>query len=264
VERLVGHVVGVQPACAISVGRLVDLGVLVDEIERCEASRELTGIRVLVTAGPTREVIDPVRFLSNRSSGRMGFALAAEAVRRGASCLLVSGPVELPTPAGVERVDVVSAAEMAAAVDEGAAEADLIVMAAAVGDFRPASASERKLKKAEFDGQLGLERTSDILAGLARSAPDAIRVGFAAETEDLYLRARRKLEEKGAHFVVANDVSRSDIGFGQLDNEVVVFQEGADPVEIPKALKSDIARAVFDLVTPAVLARSAATRRAAS
>jgi phosphopantothenoylcysteine decarboxylase/phosphopantothenate--cysteine ligase len=176
----------------------------------------------------------------------------------------VAWPVELPTPAGVERVDVVSAAEMAAAVDEGAAEADLIVMAAAVGDFRPASASERKLKKAEFDGQLGLERTSDILAGLARSAPDAIRVGFAAETEDLYLRARRKLEEKGAHFVVANDVSRSDIGFGQLDNEVVVFQEGADPVEIPKALKSDIARAVFDLVTPAVLARSAATRRAAS
>jgi phosphopantothenoylcysteine decarboxylase / phosphopantothenate---cysteine ligase len=262
--RVVGPVVGELASGESGVGRLVDLGVLVDEIERCERTRELTGTTVLVTAGPTREVIDPVRFLSNRSSGRMGFAMAAEAVRRGARCILVAGPVDLPTPSGVERIDVVSAAEMAAAVDRWAGEADLIVMAAAVGDFRPATASEHKLKKDQFDGRLGLERTEDILAGLARTAPDAIRVGFAAETEDLYARAQRKLEDKHAQFVVANDVSRSDIGFGQLDNEVVVFAHGAEPVKIPKALKTEIARIVLDLVAPAVLARRTATRRAAS
>lgn len=262
--RIVGPAVGDLASGELGVGRLADLGEVVGEIARCATSRDLDGVRVLVTAGPTREVIDPVRFLSNRSSGRMGFALAEEAVRRGASCVLVAGPVDLPTPRGVERIDVVSAAEMTAAVAGRAPEADLIVMAAAVGDFRPVAVAASKLKKHRFDGRLGLERTTDILAGLARSAPDAVRVGFAAETEDLYAEARRKLEEKQVQFIVANDVSRGDIGFGHVDNEVVVFRQGAAPIEIPKAPKADIARAVLDLVAPAVVARRAVTRRAAT
>ncbi|MDH3523377.1 MAG: bifunctional phosphopantothenoylcysteine decarboxylase/phosphopantothenate--cysteine ligase CoaBC [Acidobacteriota bacterium] len=260
---VLGPSIGALASGDTGVGRLVDLGVLVREVDRFRSTGELAGKRVLVTAGPTREALDPVRFLSNRSSGRMGFALAAEAVRRGADVQLVAGPVELPTPRGVERCDVVSAAEMRVAVEERAAAADLIVMAAAVGDLRPGKTSARKLKKSELGGELALARTADILAGLAESAPDAVRVGFAAETENLEAEAIRKLEQKQAQFIVANDVSRADIGFGQSDNEVTVFRSGAEPVHVPKASKPAIARAVFDLVVPAVLARGGATKRAA-
>ena len=262
--KILGPSVGALASGETGVGRLVDLGVLVREIELSERSRELAGRTVLVTAGPTREVIDPVRFLSNRSSGRMGFAMAAEAARRGAHTQLVAGPVELPTPRGVERCDVVSAAEMQAAVDQRAPAADLIIMAAAVGDFRPRKVAVSKIKKHQLEPALQLERTSDILASLATSAPDALRVGFAAETENLESEARRKLEQKHAHFIIANDVSRQDIGFGQLENEVTVFQTGAEPVTIPKASKGEIARSVFERLLPALMASRDVEKRAAS
>jgi phosphopantothenoylcysteine decarboxylase/phosphopantothenate--cysteine ligase len=262
--KIIGPSVGALASGETGVGRLVDLGVLVHEVELSRPTDELAGKRVLVTAGPTREALDPVRFISNRSSGRMGFAMAAEAARRGADVVLVAGPVELPTPRGVERREVVTAAEMLAAVEQLAASSDLIVMAAAVGDFRPRERSASKLKKSEFDGDLEMARTADILAGLAESAPDAVRVGFAAETENLEAEALRKLEEKHATFIVANDVSRRDIGFGQPDNEVTVFSSGAEAVLIPKASKAEIARSVFDLVVPEVHGRGAASARAAS
>ncbi|MCZ6507136.1 MAG: bifunctional phosphopantothenoylcysteine decarboxylase/phosphopantothenate--cysteine ligase CoaBC [Acidobacteria bacterium] len=261
---IVGPVIGELASGGSGVGRLVDLTVLLDVIERSQGNGELAGLTVLVTAGPTHEAIDPVRFLSNRSSGKMGFALAAEAARRGARSVLVAGPVELPTPAGVERIDVVSAAEMHEAVERRAAWADLIIMVAAVGDFRVSSTAHRKLEKSELRGGLSLQQTPDILKGLAESAPGALRVGFAAETENLEAGACRKLEQKDAAFIIANDVSRSDIGFGQNENEVLVFSRDAEPQLIPKASKDAIARSLFDILGPAVQAHRAALSRVAS
>ncbi len=202
----------------------------------------LANRRVVVTAGPTFEAIDPVRFLGNRSSGRMGFALARQAALRGATVTLIAGPVALDTPAGVERIDVSSALEMQAALEETATQADLVVMAAAVADYRPRECALQKLKKSGSDGLvLDLEQNPDLLAGLAALAPQAVRVGFAAETTELERSARRKLEAKRAHFIVANDVSRADIGFEAVENEVTVFRRGGDPVAFGKQSKDELA-----------------------
>ncbi len=208
----------------------------------------LAGRKVVVTAGPTLEAIDPVRFLGNRSSGRMGFALARQAAIRGAAVTLIAGPVALETPAGVQRVDVVSTAEMEAALHEAARAADLVVMAAAVSDYRPRRCSRQKLKKSGADGLvLELEQNPDLLAGLAAAAPRALRVGFAAETEHLERSAREKLKAKGAQWIVANDVSRSDIGFESVDNEVVVFGENGEVERFPKQTKEELAARLLEL-----------------
>ena len=210
----------------------------------------LAGWRVVVTAGPTYEAIDPVRFLGNRSSGRMGFALARQAALRGADVTLVAGPVNQETPEGVRRIDVVSAFEMQVALEEASPAADLIVMAAAVADYRPRERADQKLKKSGTDGlMLELEQNPDLLAGLAASAPDALRVGFAAETAGLEDSARSKLEAKKAHWIVANDVSRPDIGFEAADNEVVVFGRGGNPVRFPKQSKEELAGRLLELFT---------------
>ncbi len=208
----------------------------------------LAGWRVVVTAGPTCEAIDPVRFLGNRSSGRMGFALARQAALRGAEVTLVAGPVNQGTPEGVRRIDVVSAFEMQAALEEASPEADLIVMAAAVADYRPRECADQKLRKSGADGlTLELEQNPDLLAGLASLAPRAVRVGFAAETADLEDSARRKLAAKRAHWIVANDVSRPDIGFEAPDNEVVVFGRGGSPLRFPKQSKEELAGRLLEL-----------------
>ncbi len=208
----------------------------------------LAGWRVVVTAGPTHEAIDPVRFLGNRSSGRMGFALARQAALRGAQVTLVAGPVGRETPAGVRRIDVVSALEMRAALEEASSSADLIVMAAAVADYRPRKRADRKLKKSGADGlTLELEQNPDLLAGLASLAPQAMRVGFAAETERLEESARSKLEAKKARWIVANDVSRSDIGFDATDNEVVAFGRDGSRVRFPKQSKDELAGRLLEL-----------------
>ncbi len=209
--------------------------------------------RVLVTAGPTHEPLDPVRFLGNRSSGKMGFALAAEAARRGARVVLVAGPVSLPTPSGVIRVDVVTAREMESAVHEHAPAADLVVMAAAVADFRPRRVAPGKIKKEEGLPALELEENPDILAGLRAVAPRAVLVGFAAETGDLERHARAKLERKGADFLVANDVSRRDIAFESGDNEVTVFRRQGDPLFFSRRPKPELAASLFDLFTATLL-----------
>lgn len=226
---VVGPAVGTLATGEVGIGRMVEPAELLAAIEGTAQPGRLAGVRVVVAAGPTREAIDPVRFLSNRSTGKMGFALAGAAAAGGAETTLVAGPVSLPTPRGVERIDVTTAEEMHAAVRGAAAEADLILMAAAVGDFRPRTVRTRKIKKT--DGSLAsieLERTTDILAGLRSVAPNAVIVGFAAETDDLLDNARAKLKAKGADFIVANDVSRADVGFANDQNEVTVLGHGTE------------------------------------
>jgi phosphopantothenoylcysteine decarboxylase/phosphopantothenate--cysteine ligase len=248
---VVGPLEGALASGEVGLGRMVEPEDLVAAVEGA-LHRPLQGRSVVVTAGPTREHLDPVRFLTNRSSGRMGFALAAEAARRGAEVLLVAGPVELPTPPGVERIAVTTARDMKEAVARRAAQADLIIMAAAVCDFRPTVEAAQKLKKAEGVPAVKLEVTEDILTALAEIAPQAIRVGFAAETDDLESHARGKLNTKGAHFVVANDVSRTDIGFESEDNEVTVFRREGPPVFLSRRPKAELAAQVLDLLTAAL------------
>ncbi|HKI86418.1 MAG TPA: bifunctional phosphopantothenoylcysteine decarboxylase/phosphopantothenate--cysteine ligase CoaBC [Thermoanaerobaculia bacterium] len=232
----------------IGMGRMAEVEVIATAIDgRLASDTSLAGRTVLVSAGPTREAIDPVRFLSNLSSGKMGFAIAAEAARRGALTHLVAGPVALDTPEGVERRDVRSAAEMAVAMKELAPGADLIVMAAAVADFTPRGAAREKLKKSDGPPRIDLIPTEDILASLAKVAPRSVRVGFAAETEDLESRAREKLRTKDVHFLVANDVSRVDIGFASDNNEVTVWTKDEDPRAFPLQSKRELASELMDL-----------------
>lgn len=255
--RQVGPVLGALANGEIGEGRMAEPTEIVAALEDLYTEPDLAGRKVLITAGPTREPVDPVRFLANRSTGKMGFSLAAEAVARGARTVLISGPVHLPTPRGVERVDVETALEMESEVENHVQDADLVIMAAAVSDFRPGSPAREKLKKQEGNPDLQLEPNPDILAGLARLAPDALRVGFAAETRDLETEGPRKLQVKGAHFMVANDVSRDDIGFGSEENEVVVFSREREPLRIPRQSKRLVARELLNLFAEALKEREA-------
>ena len=234
-------------------GRLAEPEVIVTELERALAPQDLTGERVLVSAGPNRERIDPVRFLSNRSTGKMGYALAAAAWRRGAEVVLVSGPTGLAAPHGVRREQVNSAAEMLEAIRREIGAATMIFMAAAVADYTPAHPVAQKLKKAPGPLSLELRRTADILAEIAPRKGSRFLVGFAAETEDVAGNARRKLREKGLDMIVANDVGRSDAGFEVDTNSVLVIGPDGDE-ELPLADKSAIADAILD--------RAIAARRA--
>jgi phosphopantothenoylcysteine decarboxylase/phosphopantothenate--cysteine ligase len=219
---------------------------------------DLVGEHVLVTAGPTREPIDPVRFLSNRSSGRMGYAIAAAARQRGAAVMLVSGPVSLPAPFGVELVRVETAAEMAEATLERAEAASVVVKAAAVADYRPVAIASRKIKKGADTQVIELEKTVDILSALAAEKGDRVLVGFAAETEDLVAHARQKLERKGVDLVVANDVSRGDAGFDADDNAATLVWHGGE-LELPLMSKAALADRILDWVVDRLHARRHST-----
>src|SRR5215212_7429238 len=213
--------------------------------------RSWSGAHVLVTAGGTREPIDAVRFVGNRSSGKMGWALAEEAARRGAKVTVVAANVALPRRPGIEYVDVATAAELGAACAERFPTADLLLMAAAVADYRPASARADKIKKAEAGETLALtlERTEDVLSGLAeRRRPDQILVGFAAEAGDGALaRAREKLTRKRLDAVVLNDVSQTGIAFDAPDNEVTIVTADGER-HVPRAEKAEVADAILDTV----------------
>lgn len=223
------------------VGRVVEL--LAQAVTTRRA--DLTGEHVLVTAGPTYEAIDPVRGITNRSSGRMGYAIAEAAAARGARVTLISGPVHLPPPAGVETVRVVSAAEMYSAVTQRLEDATIIVMAAAVADFRPATVASQKIKKGDTQLVLQLEKTEDILAEAARRKGSRVVVGFAAETEQLVRNAGKKLNEKGADLIVANDVSAPGAGFDVETNRVtLVSEDGAE--ELPLLSKREVADRLLD------------------
>ena len=254
--RLVGPVDGPLASGEVGMGRMAEPEAIAREIEDAPAGGRLRGLRVLVTAGPTHEALDPVRYLGNRSSGKMGFALAREAARQGARVTLVAGPVALATPPGVTRLDVTSAREMEQAVQAEAAGADLVIMTAAVADFRPRRVAGEKIKRSRLPRgglTLELEENPDILAGLGRTlrsagaAPGAVLVGFAAETGDLEAEARAKLDAKGADFLVANDVSRRDIAFGSDANEVTVFRREGPPLFLARRPKSELAPALLDL-----------------
>jgi len=200
-------------------------------------------LHILVTAGPTREAIDPVRFISNPSSGKMGYAVAAAALERGHEVLLVSGPVPLAPPAGAVPVSVVTAEEMLAAVRDNVGWCDALVMAAAVCDWRPRSVAEHKLKKSQMSGTLKLERTPDVLLEIADLKQGRTYVGFAAETRDLEREARRKLAEKGLDMIVANDIAAADSGFGSDTNRAMIMT--ADAVEEPALLtKTELAERI--------------------
>jgi phosphopantothenoylcysteine decarboxylase/phosphopantothenate--cysteine ligase len=216
-------------------------------LEAARRSTQLAGKTIVVSAGPTREPVDPVRFVSNRSSGRMGFALAAAAARRGAKVVLVSGPVGLATPYGVERVDVETSAEMRQALHRCRSGAEAVFMAAAVSDFIPPP-REAKIKKAGGALELRLEAGPDILAEMGADRRERVLVGFAAETQDLLENAQSKLQRKQVDFIVANDVSRSDIGMDAPDNAVTILGRDTEPLTLPKASKAEIAEAILDHV----------------
>ncbi|MGH9037186.1 MAG: bifunctional phosphopantothenoylcysteine decarboxylase/phosphopantothenate--cysteine ligase CoaBC [Acidimicrobiia bacterium] len=232
-------------------GRLAEPDRIVAAAERLLSPGDLTGARVLVTAGGTREPIDPVRFIGNRSSGKMGYALAAVAARRGASVCLVT-TVRRPVPPGdVEEVRVETAAEMAEAVAARFPGVDVVVMAAAVADFRPKLAAPSKLKKAEGAPEVILEPTPDILAGLGSAKQGQFLVGFAAETEQLVEHARAKMAAKRVDLMVANDVSAADSGFEVDTNRAVLITPAGDLTELPRMTKTELAEAIWDRVKEA-------------
>lgn len=232
-------------------GRLAEPADIVEAAAHLLTPRDLAGRRVVVTAGPTHEAIDPVRFVGNRSSGRMGYAVARAAARRGAAVQLVSGPTALEAPLGVERALVQSARAMAAATEAAAAGADCVVMAAAVADFRPASEAAHKIKKRALAAAHAIElaKNPDILAelGAAREGARPLLVGFAAETENLVAEARAKLADKRCDLVVANDVSQADAGFSVETNRVVLVEAGGER-ELPLMSKDEVAHAILDRV----------------
>jgi len=238
-------------------GRLADPAEIAEAAGRILAPRDLEGRRVLVTAGPTREPIDPVRHLSNPSTGKMGFEVARAAARRGADVLLVSGPTALRDPDGVRVIRVSTAEEMAAAVLGAAGEQDLFVAAAAVSDYRPSAPLASKKKKTDGAESLQLERTTDILATLgerlAGRPRSPVLVGFAAETEDVVPNAREKLRRKRCDLVVANAVGRPGAGFGSDRNRVSLV--GPSQVEEIEGTKSAVADFILDRVVPLVDAR---------
>lgn len=212
----------------------------------------LQGRRVVVTAGGTQEPLDPVRYLTNRSSGKQGYALAQVTLDAGADVVLVTAPTALPVPVGVERVDVRTAAEMAEAVLQACRDADALLMAAAVADFRPAQAAGQKLKKGQGVPTLALESTPDILAAVARQRQETgcprVVVGFAAETQDLLANARVKLLEKGLDIIAANDVSATDAGFGVDTNRVTLLDADGGTEALPLMSKAEVAGRVVEKV----------------
>ena len=227
-------------------GRLADPSAIVAAIERVFTARDLEGRLVLVTAGGTREPIDPVRFVGNRSSGKQGHAIADEAARRGAAVTLVTTTVR-PVAPGVDVVRVETAAEMEEAVGRLSDAADVVVMAAAVADFRPKVAADEKLKKHEGIPEVVLEPTTDILAGLGkRKRPGQLLVGFAAETSDVRGQAIDKLRRKGLDLIVANDVSAPGAGFEHDTNSVVILDGAGFEQDVPLTDKREVARVVLD------------------
>lgn len=256
--RVLGPASGGQACGEFGAGRLLEANELVAELIAARGPRELAGLRFLVSAGPTYEDIDPVRFIGNRSSGRMGFAIAEAAAKAGAVVSLIAGPVALPTPAGVMRVDVRSAREMRAAVLARVGENDVFVSAAAVGDFRPLAVAAHKLKKSgDAALELSLVQNPDILAEVAALPQRPFVVGFAAETERVEDYARAKLERKHLDLIAANEVG-SELGFERADNALLLLWPGGGREELPRADKCELARALVARIAQLRAARAGA------
>jgi len=237
-------------ACGMTgAGRLAGQEAIVAAVhEALHAVRDLAGEKVLVTAGPTRENVDPVRYLTNRSSGKMGYAVAEAAARRGAHVILVSGPTSLEAPAGVERIAVESAEEMHRAVLQKVADCSIAIFAAAVADYRPAGPNGQKIKRNNESTTIALEPTPDILASVARNKGERFIVGFAAETDNVAENARKKLAVKNADLIVANDVTAEGAGFDHDTNIVTLFARDGRDLALPRMGKSEVAQRILDEV----------------
>lgn len=231
----------------VAQGRLAAESRILEAIERILLPlADLKGQRILVSAGPTQEAIDPVRYISNRSSGKMGYALAEAASRRGARVTLISGPVNLAQPFGVQRVMVETSGQMRDALATARVDADAIFMAAAVSDYLPRAATSKLKKQGDRPLTLTLDPGPDLLAELGAGRGRELLVGFAAETDDLLANARQKLERKNLDFIVANDVSRGDIGLDADENQVTILGRDGSRHELPKASKLEIAEEILE------------------
>ena len=231
-------------------GRLADAEKIIEKIETLiDQPDDLKGKTILVTAGPTRESLDPVRFITNRSTGKMGYAIAEAASSRGADVILISGPTALSQPAGVKLVSVETALQMHSEVIKNASQSDAVIMAAAVADYRPRDVSSQKIKKDHGEITLTLERNPDILAELGRrKSPGQVLVGFSMETESLIDNARKKLREKSLDFIIANDVSQAGAGFGTDTNIVLIIDSSGGEKSFPLMSKRDVADIILDEV----------------
>lgn len=244
---LLGPAEGSQACGDVGPGRMLEPTELADRVAARFESRLLDGLRVMITAGPTREAIDPVRFISNHSSGKMGFALARAAADAGAITTLVAGPVHLPTPERVQRVDVDSAQQMFDAVMARIDACDIFIASAAVADYRPVSVAEQKIKKQKDEMTIALVRNPDIVASVAARSSRPFTVGFAAETQRVADYARDKLERKGLDLIVANDVAAAGIGFNSDDNAAIALWASGETV-FERCSKAQLARELVALI----------------
>lgn len=236
-------------ACGdVGEGKMPEPGVLFEYLVRALTPKDMAGLKVLVTAGPTREKIDPVRYISNHSSGKMGYAIAKAAMRRGAEVTLVTGKTDLTLPIQVETVDITSAAEMADAVKSRADKQDIIIKAAAVADYRPRYAADEKIKKKDDDMSIALERTEDILGFLgAHKKEGQFLCGFSMETENMERNSREKLRKKNLDLIVANNLKQAGAGFG-TDTNIVTLMSETDAVQLPMLSKEDVADRLLDYI----------------
>ena len=261
-HRVVGPAEGYLACGMTGLGRLAQPEAIADAIEREGGKRsDLEGETVLITAGPTQEPLDPVRYLSNRSSGKMGYALAAAAAARGADVVLISGPVQLAPPRGVKVIPVRTAVEMREQVFLNLGPAGIVIKAAAVADFHLARVPDQKLKKTAARISVELDPTPDILAELGRKKGDRLLIGFAAETQNLQQEARRKLETTNCDMVVANLVGGNDSGFESDENEVVLVLRTGEAIPVSRASKREIADRIFDQLLKLRLTLHAAHER---
>ena len=260
--RIVGPDAGYLACGMTGAGRLVDPEAIDEAVEReIQKRRDLEGETVLVTAGPTQEPLDPVRYITNRSSGKMGYALAEAAAARGAHVILISGPVHLPAPRGVTLVPVRTASEMRDAVFAHLGPAAIVIKAAAVADFHLSRVPDQKVKKTAARISVELDPTPDILSELGRKKGDRLLVGFAAETQNLQEESRRKMESKNCDMVVGNLVGGAETGFETDHNEVVLVLRTGEVIPVSRASKREIAERIFDELLKLRLALHAANER---
>ena len=248
---LLGPAKGDQACGETGPGRMLEPEEIAEKIAQHFKTGSLAGLKVLVTSGSTREAIDPVRYISNRSSGRMGSAIAQAAMEAGAACTIISGPSSYPAPERVKQINIESAQQMYDAVLAQIEKCDIFIAAAAVSDYRPVEQQEEKIKKSQAEITLTLIRNPDIVAEVAKNYPGKFCVGFAAETQDVEQNAIQKLNNKSLDLVVANDVSRDDIGFDRENNEVTVYWQGGEK-KLDKSSKHQIARQLIAIIAEKV------------
>lgn len=248
--HIIGPAAGVQACGDVGLGRMLEPTLICEHVQTLFESTDLAGKTVMITAGPTREAIDPVRYISNHSSGKMGYALANAAIEAGAKVILISGPVNLATPDRVERINIESARDMYEAVHAYIGQTDVFIGAAAVADYRPAIAADEKLKKIHGDiNSIELIENPDIIASVGQLASPPFTVGFAAETSQVQEYAKGKLVRKNMDMIIANDVSNNEIGFNSDDNAVNVFERSGKHTNIEQINKSILARKLIKLIS---------------